>query len=231
MPITPLKIGVIDSGISLDFLRATSLNINAGANFFIDWKKKILNSIFYDTSDIRNWREGLLDLSIDDQSGHGTAVTSILHRNIAAPVEFHIAKILDKQQSGSAICLLAAMDWLINDAKVDFINLSLGTDNWVMHSQMQALVEQANENNCKLFSAAGDIPTLPSELVGVTSVGIPALALKNKKGVKLDCIALPSSVLIFRDNQWSMSETSTSYACPITLSDYCMAISAGFRSP
>lgn len=226
MPNMPLKIGVIDSGISLGFLRVTSLKLRAAASFSIDWERKTLNSLFYDENDIQSWREGRFDLAIDDQSGHGTAVASILHLNIPDPVEFHIAKILDERQSGSAICLLAALRWLISDANVDFINLSLGTDSWALHSEMLALVEQASENNCKIFSAAGDIPTLPSELAGVMSVGTPELARHNKNDVKLDCIALPSSVLIFRDNAWSYSEISTSYACPISLSDYCVAISA-----
>ena len=231
MPKMPLKIGVIDSGISLSFLCATSVQINAAANFVIDWDQKVLHSIFYDACDIDSWREGSSDLAIDDQSGHGTAVVSILFQNITDPVEFYIAKILDKQQSGSAICLLAALRWLISDAKVDVINLSLGTDNWSLQPEMLALVEQADENNCKLFSAAGDIPTLPSELIGVTSVGTSELARNNRNGVKLDCVALPSAVLVFRDRAWMLSEISTSYACPISLSDYCMAVSAGSIRP
>lgn len=226
MPKMPLKIGVIDSGIALDFVRTSSIEISAAANFVIDWEMEVLNSIFYDEYDIDSWREGASDLSIDDPSGHGTAVVSILFQNISDPVEFYIAKILDKQQSGSAISLLAALRWLINDKKVDFINLSLGTDNWNLHSEMLALVEQAVERNCKLFSAAGDIHTLPSELPGVMSVGTSELARHNRNGVKLDCVALPSSVLVFRDHAWVLSEMSTSYACPISLSDYCMAISA-----
>jgi Subtilase family len=230
MPKSALKIGIVDSGLSLDFLRATSAKVSAAANFCINWEQKILNSTFFDECDIQNWREGQCDLAIDDQSGHGTAVASILYQNIARPVEFYIAKILDGQQSGSAICLLAALRWLICDAKVDFINLSLGTDNWNLHAEMLALVEQASESNCRLFSAAGNIPTLPSELAGVMSVGTSELSRHNKNGVKLDCVALPSSVLVFRDRAWILSEVSTSYACPISLSDSCMAISTSIRS-
>ena len=221
----PLKIGVVDSGISSTFLRSTSVKVSAGAFFSLDFHKKTLNTFFCDGSDISSWREGVATLGIDDKSGHGTAVTSIIYRNIPVPVEFYIAKILDEQQSGSALCLLAALHWLINDVKADCVNLSLGTDNWKVRRQMLELVEQAGARGCMIFSAAGDVPTLPSELTGVTAVGISRLSRNNNVGVKLDCIALPSTVEIFQGNGWTTSEISTSYACPLVLSEYCAAMS------
>jgi subtilisin family serine protease len=224
MTIKPLKVGIIDSGISLALLQATNLQLRAGANFFIDWERKNLNSIFYDETDIADWRSGAIDLDIDDKSGHGTAVSSILYRNVTAPVEFYVAKILDKQQSGSAISLLAALKWLVNDLNVDYVNLSLGTDNWNIYTPMLALVEQAISKQCTLFSAAGNVPTLPSEILGVIAIGTTELAQKNTANVKIDCTALPSSLYIFHENQWLDVAISTSYACPLMLANYCNAL-------
>lgn len=217
---TPLKIGIIDSGISADFLRATSINVMSGATFQIDWEQKKLHSFFCDKNDIINWRNNITELVIADQSGHGTAVASILYQNIPFPVEFYIAKILDEQVSGSAICLLAAMKWLLQQIGAQYINLSLGTTNWQLHPQMIELVAEAQLKNCQLFAAAGDIPTLPSELAGVTAVGIAGAQLHNTT-VKVDCIAPVSSVVIFRDNKWVEVDLSTSFACPLMLAEHC----------
>lgn len=223
-----LKIGIIDSGISLDFLQATDINLKAGANFFIDWERKNLNSIFYDAADILHWKNGTTTLDIEDKSGHGTAVSSIIYRNATTPIEFYIAKILDEQQSGSAICLLAALSWLINDVKTNYINLSLGTHNLNFHTQMLALVKQANVQQCKIFSAAGDIPTLPSELAGVTAVGIPGTKPHNPP-VKVDTIVSAASITIFQNGAWTEAALSTSFACPLRLAEHCEN-NAGFSA-
>lgn len=218
---TPLKIGIIDSGISLAFMQATAANVVAGANFSVNWEQKKLHSVYYDSTDIAHWCEEKTNLEIDDRSGHGTAVASIIFRNIKRPIEFYIAKILDEQQSGSAVALLSALHWLVNEIRADLVNLSLGTNNWQAYNPMQELVKQAQQNNCKLFSAAGNIPTLPSELEDVTAVGIPTLEEEQKEPIKLDCIALEKSVTIFRGHQWHETEITTSYACPLILAEHC----------
>ena len=211
----PLKIGIIDSGVALDFLRLTATPIAAAAHFSIDWQAKRLITQHYDASDLTAWLAGSQALDLHDDTGHGTAVLSILQRQLTRPAVYYIAKILDNQMSGSAICLTEAIDWLNHECGVDAINMSLGSDNFQWRERVQTAVDKARANQCLLFGAAGDIPTLPSEAEGVISVGIAQQPEKLPR--RIDWMALDSEIEIFQRGSWIISPISTSYACPLLL--------------
>lgn len=208
----PLKIGIIDSGITKEFLQHTGATVAAAARFDIDWQAKRLTIQRYDTSDLSAWLAGTQTLEIDDATGHGTAVISILHRELQLPVIYYIAKILNDNMSGSAICLTEAIDWLSSECQVDVINMSLGCDNFYWQARVQAAVDRAGSNNCLLFGAAGDIPTLPSEAEGVISIGVARH--QQKRPTRIDCMALDSEITIFQQGYWTNVPISSSYACP-----------------
>lgn len=208
----PLKIGIIDSGIAGDFLRATGTPIAGAAHFSIDWQSKRLLTQRYDSSDLNTWLEGNQPLDIEDETGHGTAVLSIVQHQLNRPAVYYIAKILDSQMSGSAICLTEAIDWLSNECGVDAINMSLGCDNFHWRERVQAAVDRARAKQCLLFGAAGDVPTLPSEAEGVISVGIAQQPEKLPR--RIDWMALDSEVDIYQSGSWTRVPISTSYACP-----------------
>lgn len=208
----PLKIGIIDSGIAADFVRATGISLAGAARFTIDWQTKRLISQRYDSSDLHAWLAGDQALDIDDETGHGTAVLSIVQQQLQRPAVYYIAKILDSQMSGSAICLTEAIDWLTNECGVNAINMSLGCDNFHWRARVQDAVDRARANQCLLFGAAGDVPTLPSEADGVISVGIAHQP--QKLPTRIDWIALAAEIDIFQGGMWTRAPISTSYACP-----------------
>lgn len=211
----PLKIGIIDSGIALDFLRLSATPIAAAARFSIDWQAKRLITQRYDHSDLGAWLAGSQALDLEDETGHGTAVLSIVQRHLQRPAVYYIAKILDSQMSGSAICLTEAINWLVDECAVDAINMSLGSDNFQWRERVQTAVNKARANQCLLFGAAGDIPTLPSEAEGVMSVGIAQQPEKLPR--RIDWMALDSEIAIFQHSRWQTVPMSTSYACPLLL--------------
>jgi len=210
-----IKIGIVDSGISRDFLHAEKFPLAGGAFFKVDWESKQLHSEVYSPEDLSAWLSGAHALGIDDAGGHGTAIASILHRNISIPAEFYVVKALDENLSGSSICILAAISWLFDEVGVDYINLSLGSNNFALKDKMQALVQHASEGGCKLYAAAGDIPTLPSELSSVTAVGIASQVISE--AVKVDCVIADDSVMVCREGLWLEQDMTTSYACPLAL--------------
>lgn len=208
----PLKIGIIDSGIAVNFLRATGTSLAGAAHFSIDWQTKRLITQRYDASDLSAWLAGTQHLDIEDETGHGTAVLSIVQHQLKRPAIYYIAKILDSQMSGSAICLTEAIDWLANECEVDAINMSLGCDNFHWRERVQNAVDKARANQCLLFGAAGDVPTLPSEADGVISVGIAHQP--QKLPTRIDWMALAAEIDIFQGGTWTRVPISTSYACP-----------------
>lgn len=212
----PLKIGIIDSGIDPIFLRQSGLILEEAASFTIDWSEKRLLTRHYDRTDIDQWLAGNNTLTITDNSGHGTAVASILQRELQRPAIYYLAKILDHELSGSAICLTEAIHWLVTHAAVDAINMSLGTDNFHWQERIQNAVNLAQEAGCHLFSAAGDIPTLPSIAEGVKSAAIPALVQKHPH-IKADWVALNPRIDIYQSGAWMEAAMATSYACPLML--------------
>ena len=215
-----LKIGVIDSGISKEFLKLHPVQIGASANFHVNWTDKTLDTAIYTPQEVEAWRNDAATVWIHDESGHGTDVVSILHRELGDSAEFHIVKILDAYTSGYTLTLLEGMRWLLDTVQPDCINLSLGTTNQTVFRPMQALVAQAQAQNCTLFSAAGDKPTYPSELPGVTAVANRALALDNSTGVKIDCVVLPETIRVFHRGNVAELPMTTSYAAPLALSQH-----------
>lgn len=209
---TPLKIGIIDSGVALDFLRISATPIAAAACFSVDWQAKRLITQRYDHRDLNAWLAGTQTLDLEDEIGHGTAVLSIVQRHLQRPAVYYIAKILDSQMSGSAICLTEAIDWLTNECDVDAINMSLGCDNFHWRERVQSAVDKARAKQCLLFGAAGDVPTLPSEAEGVISVGIAQQHEKMPR--RIDWVALDSKIDLFQNGTWTQAPISTSYACP-----------------
>lgn len=211
------KIGIIDSGISREFLRSETFNIEEASIFQVDWNENTLLSKTYNKGEIFDWITGTTELPIYDPTGHGTAVSSILHRKVKTPVKYYVAKILDEHLSGSSISLLAATHWLADQVEVDFLNMSLGTNNFKIAEKMNVITQKAKARGCEIFSAAGGTQTLPSELKSVTAVGTSHYNY-GLEWVKVDEICEDSSVEFFKENTWVSEEICTSFACPVMLS-------------
>lgn len=212
-----IKIGIVDSGIARAFLQMHPVSLASAANIYINYRKKTIESFHYDRADIDRWCRNEVDLDVEDTGGHGTAVASIIYRHSKRPVELHVARILDEWASGHVLCLLEAVRWLVEEVRPDYINLSLGTTNENVRDRMAAHVSQADAQGCRIFAAAASIPTLPSELDGVTAVGTPQLAGSSTARPKLDRVAIPSTITVFEQSSWVEREMVTSYACPFTL--------------
>lgn len=93
-------------------------------------------------AEIINLRDDVQE-GVDDQYGHGTAITVLTDR-FCSEIEFYIIKVLDKLGRCSSRHLLQALELAISK-HVDIINLSLGTRDMSIKHEFQELCNKAYE--------------------------------------------------------------------------------------
>ena len=115
---------------------------------------------------------GCVSADYVDRIGHGTAVMAAI-REKAPDAACYAVRIFDQRLSASAAMLLAAIDWAVS-ARVDIINLSLGTANAAHAPAFEAAVARAANARVTIVSArdADGVEWLPGSLPGVVPVQV-----------------------------------------------------------
>ena len=115
--------------------------------------------------------DGARGVDAVDRLGHGTAVAAAI-REKAPEATLVPVKVFDRELRATADALVAAIDWAVA-ARVQIINLSLGTANAGHEARLTAALERATAAGVCLVAAAEQDGTrwLPGSLplaVGVT---------------------------------------------------------------
>ena len=143
-----VKIAALDSGV--DFA-ACDANVTKAVNL---------------VEDEQNYENMLNDIS-----GHGSAVASIISR-IDPEAEIYSVRVLDKDNKGTLSRVVSGIYWCIEN-DVDIINMSFGTDS--SSEILDRAVKDAKEHGILMVSAAGNDPDkdvqYPARLDDVMSVG------------------------------------------------------------
>ncbi|MBN8228783.1 S8/S53 family peptidase [Corallococcus macrosporus] len=215
------KVGIIDSGVEVAFLREHSLRLAGAATFTLDLDAQVLEARAYEREELEAWRAGASTLDLEDTHGHGTAVLSILYDQVRPwpDVELYVARVLDRNVRGHSLCLVEAMGWMLDEVGVDVLNLSLGTPHRALEAPMREVVDRAAARGALIASAAGGMPTLPSLLESVVSVGDPALMERVGADVKVDHVVKEREVKLYMGGQWRQVPMTTSFACPVAVAE------------
>lgn len=219
---TPLHIGIIDSGIDIRLVREHSLTLGRALHVRLDAEEQALELIEYEPADLDAWRQGSVHLALQDDSGHGTGVASILHDQLGATrrVVYHVAKILDAGDTCHPLCLIEALRWMVEDVRPHAVNMSLGAPDPRIREPLLALARQAQTHGIRLFAAAAAGPTYPSELEAVISVGEPGLRPPDASGPpssRIDTWISDPDIRLYRQGAWVRQPTLASFACPLAL--------------
>ncbi|NBD07579.1 MULTISPECIES: S8/S53 family peptidase [Corallococcus] len=213
-----MKVAVVDSGVSVGFLRGQSLALAGAASFTLDREARRLESRIHSREELDAWRGGdsCLD-DLEDAHGHGTAVLSIL-LDSAPPVpgvEWYVARVLDGRMRGDSLCLLEALEWLTADVRPDLINLSLGTVSRAFEAPLTALLQQAVEQGSVVLCAAGAVPGLPAGLPPVVTVADAQTARALGDRGTVDHVEDAPTVRLFTGGAWVERPMTSSYACAL----------------
>jgi len=144
-----------------------------------------------------------------DDNGHGTHVAGIIAAadngtgiiGVAPEAELFAVKILDQRGEGSALGVIRALDWCMQN-RIDIANMSFGTDQY--SRAMEEAIKTARRNGILIVAAAGndgvpgtvDYPALFDETVAVTAVDQRGkLASFSSIGPEVD-LAAPGSNII-----------------------------------
>lgn len=150
----PVRVAVIDSGVHPTHPHIRADRLEAG---------------------VAVARDGTVTAGEDatlDRLGHGTAVTAAIQEK--APEALCIpVRVFGDGLRASATALAAAIRWSIA-AKVDAINLSLGTVNPAHAALLQAVTDAAFDAGIALIAAreAGGAPCYPGSLERAIGVGL-----------------------------------------------------------
>lgn len=214
-----MKLGIIDSGVDVNFLREQGLHLAGGARFTLDLGARVLETRSYDREELEAWRAGTHTLELQDEHGHGTAVLSILHDQVRPwpDVELYVARIFDQEVRAHSLCLVEALRWMLDEVGVDLLNLSLGTTYRAMEAPMREVLERAAGRGAVIACAAGGVPTLPAQLDSVVSVGDPSLMEGLGAGVKVDHVVPQRHVKLYMGGRWCESPMTTSFACAVAV--------------
>ncbi|MFA8341801.1 MAG: S8 family serine peptidase [Rhodothermaceae bacterium] len=209
-----IKIGVIDSGIDLNFIEEHKIQIVQAGNFQVNFAEKTIESEIYDSSELR-----YPDCKIADQNGHGTEVTSIIfdQLNEKFDISFFIAKILDENKESNIASFYSALQWMTEVAKPEYLNLSLGTSDKKYSDLIYSLTEKANNNGIKIFCAASGVKSYPAEFSTVTTVGDKGVVQSGEPGKKIDIQVDDREVKLYSKGRWIKKTMFSSYASPLAL--------------
>jgi subtilisin len=150
---TGVKVGVIDSGID-----NTHPAIAGRVRGYVS---------FQEDADRQLQRD---DAPHADAFGHGTACADIIRR-LAPDVDLYSVKVLGARLSGKGNAFAAGLRWAI-EARMQVINLSLGTTKQEFFSVFHELADLAYFRNTILVTAANNLPVVsyPSLYASVISV-------------------------------------------------------------
>ncbi|WP_375756605.1 S8/S53 family peptidase [Corallococcus exercitus] len=213
-----MKVAVVDSGVSVGFLRGAGLSLAGAASFTVDREARRLESRVHSREELAAWRHGGSALEdLEDPHGHGTAVLSILldQGRPGDDVEWYVARVLDGRMRGDSLCLLEALEWLTQDVRPDLINLSLGTVGRAFEAPLTALLERAAEQGSVVLCAAGPVSGLPSGMPSVVTVADAAMAHALRKGDIVDHVEDAATVRLYADGAWRERPLTSSYACAL----------------
>jgi subtilisin family serine protease len=115
-----------------------------------------------------------------DGLGHGTAVLAAIKEK-APKADYYAVRIYFSSLRTDIDYLLKAIDWGI-DAKMDVINLSLGTPTVSHRGRLLPAVEKANDAGVLLVAAneMDGLPALPGSLPGVIGVGLDCTCPRDR---------------------------------------------------
>ncbi len=211
-----MRIGIIDSGIDLEYLNNPNNHIRG--IYYISGENKNQGSIskcfeIFEQKDI---------VSMEDKVDHGSKVIRIIETQIKNyPHEYFIAKIFSEKNNASDSDLVHALEWLI-DNNVDCINLSLGTTAGVFVQVLQELCKKALFKGIRMFCAGSLEITYPAwfpEVITVVdknlSEQIPNLFHHFKKH---DYMVIPFNEIHYEKNgDIIKTDISTSFATPMAM--------------
>ncbi|RKG88489.1 hypothetical protein D7V88_14205 [Corallococcus terminator] len=214
-----MKVGIIDSGVEVAFLREQGLQLAGAARFTLDLEAKELEARVYEREELEAWRAGETALDLEDTHGHGTAILSILHDQVRPwpDVELYVARVLDEGVRGHSLCLVEALGWMLDEVGVDLLNLSLGTTLRALESPMREVTDRAAARGAVILCSAGGMPTLPAQLESVVSVGDAALMERVGADVKVDHVVREREVKLYMGGHWLQAPMTTSFACAVAV--------------
>nr|WP_211486179.1 S8 family serine peptidase [Corallococcus exiguus] len=215
------KVGIIDSGVEVAFLREHAMHLAGAATFSLDLDAQVLEARAYEREELEAWRDGTGTLDLEDTHGHGTAVLSILYDQVRPwpDVEVYVARVLDQNIRGHSLCLVEAMGWMLDEVGVDVLNLSLGTTHRALEASMREVTDRAAARGAIIASSAGGMPTLPAQLESVVSVGDPALMERVGTDVKVDHVVKEREVKLYMGGHWMQVPMTTSFACAVAVAE------------
>jgi hypothetical protein len=110
--------------------------------------------------------------SVEDNAGHGTAVTAAIQEK-APDAEYFVIKLFSRSLRTSSERLIEAIQWSIEN-RMNLVNLSLGTSNSSVRRQLQELAALAQKSDVLLISARspGLEPTFPGAFPEVMGVDV-----------------------------------------------------------
>ncbi|MEZ0496954.1 S8 family serine peptidase [Sphingomonas sp. IW22] len=152
----PVRVGVIDSGVhpAHPHIRAEALATGVAI--------------------LRNGEVAAGNEATLDRLGHGTAVTAAIQEKALGAICVPVRVFHDALRA-SAVALVAAIDWCVA-ARVDLVNLSLGTTNAAHRPAIEAAVQRAVRAGVAVVAArqAGDEPCWPGSASGAIGVVVGA---------------------------------------------------------
>jgi len=213
-----MKVGVIDSGVEVAFLREHGLHLAGGASFTLDVDAGELETCVYEPEELEAWRRGGPALALEDTHGHGTAVLSLLYAAVEPwppDVALYVARIFGEQVRASSVCLLEALRWMLDEVGVELLNLSLGTFEFALEAPLREVLERAVARGAVIVCAAGAEPTLPACLESVVAVGDTALLEHVEAQVRLDHVVRERTARVYGGGTWREVPMTTSFACAV----------------
>jgi subtilisin family serine protease len=153
-----------------------------------------------------------------DLVGHGTACAGIIHA-LAPEAELHSVKVLGNESGGSGDQLLRGLEWALRQ-DMQVINLSLGTVQTRIYSQLHELVDRAYFRGRLVVAAANNRlqPSYPSQFASVIAVdneSIPdPLSFYYRLGRPVELVANGIYVRAPSPGGRYQYFTGTSFACP-----------------
>lgn len=214
-----MKVGIIDSGVEVAFLREHGLHLAGAASFTLDLEARVLETRGYGREELEAWRDGKTALDLEDTNGHGTAILSILHDRVHPwpDVELYVARILDPRARAHSLCLVEALGWMLDEVGVELLNLSLGTTHRALEAPMREVMDRAVARGAVIACAAGAVPTLPAQLASVVSVGDSALMARVGADVRVDHVVPEREVRLYMGGSWIQVPMTTSFACAVAV--------------
>ncbi|MCY1044284.1 S8/S53 family peptidase [Corallococcus sp. bb12-1] len=215
-----MKVAVVDSGVSVGFLRERGGRLAGAASFTLDRATRRLESRVHSREELDVWCGGGAALDdLEDTHGHGTAVLSIL-MDAGPPVpdvEWYVARVLDGTMRGDSLCLLEALEWLTHDVRPDVINLSLGTVVRALEAPLTEVLWRAVRQGTVVVCAAGPVPCLPAGLGAVVTVADAKTARLLGRTDTVDHVEDAPAVRLYAAGAWSELPMTSSYACALAV--------------